>query len=232
MFRALRVPLLYQLIAVLSFVQAVYGITSIPNATWSEPSFDYCAALPDPEACLRIQTEARLPNQSPLSKGTPSVMYMHLHTKSIITNADANSTAIFYPRVDDYSELVIPDSWGKLVDDLSDATFPTISMTLLSKDKIWVLPDLQWAIRFNGIIHYVPFRTALAVLDNGNVVDFKWMPTTCTLSTCPCIDNICAVVCPNTDCNLKVYVAWTGTDSSGAMMDSVSRDIWRLQNAL
>ena len=65
------------------------------------------------------------------------------------------------------------------------------------------------------------------------LTSFQWAPTTCALETCTCYQSMS--YCASSPADVSVYLAWTGTDSSGilvlllqgATLTSFNRDIYR-----
>jgi hypothetical protein len=154
------------------------------------------------------------------------------------------SKAVFYPSVDVFTLLEIKNSWGVTV---GNNTFFHVELpgwrttdVYVSK-KTNVLVSNQWV----GQQVTAPFLTILITLSAGQVAGVEFDPdsscstdTRCTADPSLCLDNaFCGVAssqcvtstssCSNTtvgvscfDCNLKIYVAWQGTDSNGRYMSS------------
>ncbi|TPX73007.1 hypothetical protein SpCBS45565_g00339 [Spizellomyces sp. 'palustris'] len=221
---ALLVPLL----------PSIYAISAVPLADWNPPSLGYCAAIPagsGTPGCLIIQNEARANSSTSLySKANSAVMYMNLTTTDPLSGVATSSIAVFYPKVDDYSQLEIPNSWTNLTQ-YADTTPPEITMYLLYRNQIFPTATVKWATTANGKLVYVPSRTVVVNIENGALSSFQWYPTACTLTTCFCLDSICTEECPDANCPITVFVGWAGTDSNGDIMTSSSRDIWRFENA-
>ncbi|KAJ3381697.1 hypothetical protein HDU84_004896 [Entophlyctis sp. JEL0112] len=56
-------------------------------------------------------------------------------------------------------------------------------------------------------------------LDGG----LQWAQTDCALAACSCVENICAQSCNLADTQLRVRIAWTGTDANGAALSSLGK---------
>ncbi|KAI9088894.1 hypothetical protein DFS34DRAFT_598123 [Phlyctochytrium arcticum] len=219
-------------------VKPTGAMSAIPASDFDTPSRSYCASTPQslltsPNAgCGLAQNQARNNATSTLYiKGGSSVVYMRLQTTDPISQDKYNSTAVFFPTVDDYSQMVIPNSWPALTANLSESTQPSIAMKLLYRNTLYETEDRRFAVIANGQTVYVPARTVVATLENGAVKSFDWFSTACTLSTCSCLDNICTEPCSAGNCTITVYMGWAGTDSTGDILTSSARDVWRFENA-
>ncbi|KAI8816319.1 uncharacterized protein EV422DRAFT_296323 [Fimicolochytrium jonesii] len=240
-------PILLLLAPLLTLFPLTTAITSIPLSDWDVPSrLDYCASTPytgDTSAilfnnsaipCREVQYDARTPNRGAYNIGQQAVVYLNFTTTDTLTGDPYPNTAVFYPTVDDYSELVIPDSWSAIADNTTTvpASSPTVGLTLMHNGGSYVTPSRKWAIKAQSEILYVPSRTAIVTLDNGEITDFNWYQTSCTLTTCTCLDDICTDTCLGKNCTVTVYLGWAGTDATGTDLTSSQRDIWRFQNAI
>ncbi|KAJ3169919.1 hypothetical protein HDU88_000561 [Geranomyces variabilis] len=235
------VRLLSLLLLLLLLLPAADAIASSANATWDPATFDYCAANPAPHSingtaaantpCYTDQVLTRQNTSTSYATGGTAIMYMKFVTTGPLGGANYTSTAVFYPVVDDYSELQIPNSWSKLRQNTTTLHSPQISLELLYAGNIYALPYKRWAVLQDATVLYVPSRTAIITLDNGVLTSFDWFSTTCTLSTCTCLDSICTESCPGANCPITAFVGWSGTDAGGQQLTSSQRDIWRFQNA-
>ncbi|KAJ3344649.1 negative cofactor 2 transcription regulator complex subunit ncb2 [Entophlyctis luteolus] len=84
-------------------------------------------------------------------------------------------------------------------------------------------------IAFTGIdqdVVCVPARTLIVNLNYGiPYLDggLQWAQTDCALAACSCVENICAQSCNLADTQLRVRIAWTGTDANGAALSSLEK---------
>eukprot|EP00457_Paulinella_chromatophora_P013245 gb/GEZN01013524.1/.p1 GENE.gb/GEZN01013524.1/~~gb/GEZN01013524.1/.p1 ORF type:complete len:277 (-),score=29.09 gb/GEZN01013524.1/:145-975(-) len=134
--------------------------------------------------------------------------------------------------IDDYALLEVDNSYN-------EAQFPGNSSWLMSADTYFRVEIgsvvSQWRKR-NDADTLVPFFTILPTVEDGTVVSLVW-DDFCQQCESPCIMNNCAVksstcttqgVADSTrvsDCDLKTYMGWTGTDTSGNYMMSAGKRI-------
>ncbi|KAI8855177.1 hypothetical protein BC829DRAFT_1960 [Chytridium lagenaria] len=208
--------------------------------SWSDISNAYCGFS---KSCGTILQTASTTEMA-YTKGLPSVFFMQFiasNKTSQVGNTtssvgiDIIRTASFYPFVDEYSEMVVPGSFPLLTQwSLSTLNVPKIQMVLFFRGQLFKTGMVSWTRFSDGGLHYVPARTVRVTLRNGVPTEngVMWEPTSCTLATCTCIDNICGQLCTERNsCNITVRVGWQGTDANGAILTSSSLDIWRFQNA-
>jgi len=156
-------------------------------------------------------------NDSAAAAANTTEPFTIYQTTTVIVHAVDNATghqwkATFYPRIDEFSQLEIP------------GTFNT-SMTFN--------PNLLIFVEFNGQnltqkhVYtpdnnlFIPYFTAVVLLNRGNVASFQWQDGCGNCKTGDCLDNSCGIerfsgttdVCTQTDCNIKVYFAWSGRDA-------------------
>ncbi|RKP02767.1 hypothetical protein CXG81DRAFT_24555 [Caulochytrium protostelioides] len=136
------------------------------------------------------------------------------------------SVAGFFPMVNSYAKLTIPDSWPLL--DTSINMPVNVSAHLFFGGKMFNTTSRLWSASPQL---YVPSRSLQVTVVNGNVTSFDWTPTSCTLSLNEEIDGICSDTCLGYNCTINVFVGWSGTDSGGHALDSIDRDVWNLQEA-
>ncbi|ORY50753.1 hypothetical protein BCR33DRAFT_712745 [Rhizoclosmatium globosum] len=193
----------------------------------------------DPNYCGAITSTAGSCNSTiatSFAKGTTSVFYMQvIRTNKQDSSKNTIQTAAFYPLVDEYTELVVPQATGPYLFSLAqDATWQVrVQMVMLFNNQMFKSPSIAYT-GFDLSAICVPARTLVINLNlgkpflNGGIM---WAPTNCALSACSCLENICAQAC-TTDLVLTVRLAWTGTDVNGASLSSYGSDIWHFQNAL
>ncbi|KAI8621693.1 hypothetical protein BC830DRAFT_134490 [Chytriomyces sp. MP71] len=158
-------------------------------------------------------------------KSAPAVFYMQvIRADKDDPTKDMIETAAFYPRVDEYSELTIPNS-NSLMTAWTDASHSIrIQMIAIVNNQFY----RSNSIAFTGIdqtIVCVPGRLFV----NGGI---QWAQTDCALAACSCVESICAADCAINRANITVRVAWTGTDGNGAPLTSLGSDIWHFENAV
>ncbi|KAI8925564.1 hypothetical protein BC831DRAFT_460472 [Entophlyctis helioformis] len=166
-----------------------------------------------------------------LAKGEARLVFMRIVRGDMFVTANRRLyTGVYFPKVDDYTTMSVPSSWAILETDTSSTASANLSLVLYYGGRPISLPFRQWNIRNFGQNYYIAGRTALATLDEGRLVGFDWAPTACVLTSCVCLDSICADYCPSRNCNVTVRLAWTGTDRNKNVLRSYDRDVWRLQN--
>ncbi|KAJ3302988.1 hypothetical protein HDV03_004268 [Kappamyces sp. JEL0829] len=163
----------------------------------------------------------------PLSAGQSLITYLRFKRTD---NAIKTYTSLFFPAVDDYSQLAVPNSWHYLSTFASGATFTNVSLILYYGGRYFDLPYAGSSVNIAGVTYYVKSRTVLITLKNGILTDYKWAPTACTLTTCNCLDGMCTETCPAQNCNITLRVAFAGTDANGLQLTSYNRDIYRFEN--
>lgn len=163
------------------------------------------------EVSVRLKlyyTETKLQNQTNLDNSTTPVL----------VKQTSNLTAGFYPFVDQYTKLVIPNSYTNI------STLPDvrIGFELLHNKKVYELPSRQWFS--TSLSRFVEYRTVIITMVNGFITRLEWGSTSCYLSNCDCLDNICPIACGlnTTNCNVMVHLGWAGSDAKGQTLVSSS----------
>ncbi|KAJ3021427.1 hypothetical protein HKX48_008521 [Thoreauomyces humboldtii] len=166
--------LLPPLLCILALLPDTYSTATVPTADWNDPTLDYCAANilvvnSTSPPCKTQQTLARLPETNSYTIGDTSIVYMKFLTYDVIDRTlNYTSTGVFYPLVDDYSELTIPNSFSTLTTNTTDTTHgPLIGMELLYANTTQATDYLKWAVKEDGEYLSVTSRTAVVTLDNG-----------------------------------------------------------------
>lgn len=161
----------------------------------------------------------------------PPYIYKRFDTVNIKIHAYDNLTqqswiTDHWPRVDEFSVLTVTGTTSPSGISLNPNV--TITIELVGYDNITYTPKHVYSTRdtedtSDDIV--VPFFTAILLLDNGNVTDFQWddgCKGYCNPNT-QCVDDVCANkrysrhgdICSsqvNVDCNIKIYLAWSGRD--------------------
>ncbi|KAJ3222597.1 hypothetical protein HK099_002109 [Clydaea vesicula] len=189
------------------------------------------------EACSPIKQDSRDPSRV-YRKHANSVVYMNFrYYNGTAPGTLSTLTASFYPTVDSYSLLNIPNSARTLIGGLGDVSFKSNSIYIdfLTNSGVMRSSIATFAEK-SGRIYYVPARTVVITLDNGSPVSIEWAPSNCIADTCKCMDPgtkyaICGelgvgeegTLCDGTNCNIQVYLAWAGTDANGRVLASASK---------
>ncbi|KAL7750137.1 hypothetical protein RI367_004309 [Sorochytrium milnesiophthora] len=203
-----------------------------PAAADNTLATNYCAAIGQCDTVLGTSA-------NPLRTTYATGDSMSMLVKLLYTNTTVNTTgsyttysnysAMFFPKVDDYTKLTIPNSWNYLI---SPATL-VVAVDLIYAGSRYTLGGKKW---YNPAVNgYAPFRTVVITMTNGVPTGMAWEDTTCFYSNCGCIDNICPIACtdPSTaTCNIEVHVEWAGTDVNGKYLTSSMYSIYKLQNVI
>lgn len=194
------------------------------------PNQLYCPQA-EKNACLTVIRANRNPKQ--YERGQPTLAYVRfLYSNSTTydngteTKSWLSETAMFYPNVDEYTSLQVPNTYQRLV------TYAEILVTVdfvFGGNLYQSLTPLGWAKNQK----VVPFRTVIITMTNGTPTSIAWEQTKCYYSDCDCVDNMCPEKCTDTaGCDLKVYVGWAGTDVAGNILNSASYSIYKFQNVI
>lgn len=125
-------------------------------------------------------------------------------------------TAAFQVVVDDYSELVIPNSISNLVP-INPASVTTayrnLSMlyyrtdaTSGTKTVICALTPRRMWIKDGGHDYAVQYREVLISVTAGKITGCDWAPSTCIAVGPYNLDSICAPSCDNGSCGYNITV--------------------------
>ncbi|TPX30535.1 hypothetical protein SmJEL517_g05911 [Synchytrium microbalum] len=182
-----------------------------------------------------------------LAKGSTAVGYMRLTYpyspttyETILGTNLTTMSATFYPRVDELSSLYINSSWLTMTNLSNSGIVAKVSFdvlwngTLFSTSGKLLFQSTAVTGSSAAALAYVRNRTAIVSLTGGAVSGIDWEATSCTASSCACVDGICGETCSisNTNnCNIQIYLGWAGTDISGNVLTSASRSVWRFMNA-
>jgi len=142
---------------------------------------------------------------------------VYVHAKDNVTLQEWTST--FYPRVDEFSQLTVIGTF------LQNFTFnPNLTIWVEVKGFVPqagpLVPKRVFSPDLNDLV--IPYFTVIAVLDKGNVTDYGWDDGCGYCTTDECLDNQCGThrpagttnSCTLTDCDLRVYMAWSGRDKN------------------
>ena len=175
--------------------------------------------------------------EAPGLAGSTSPPYAKYDTVNVTIWARDNRTqqqwaANFYPRVDEFSllELAGTSQW--------DYTFNpnlTIWLEIPQYSNLTSLKDspklVYTVLEESGDQVYIPYFTALVLLNKGVVTDFQWDGGCKSCATDLCITDQCGTkriknnedICKDqANCNIKVYLAWMGRDKDDSKCRSVN----------
>jgi len=146
----------------------------------------------------------------------------------------------FQPIADDYSRFHVPKSFQQLIGSTGET-----ELTKIFPGKITVHSQSQKALSFqklyyNGFDKVFPFFTAIIAVDKGNVTGITWDDACVFCAEDECEDNTYGFngeiateveaqqpvgscysnvdeckTSEKAECDLMLYVVWTGTDSKG-----------------
>jgi len=143
-----------------------------------------------------------------------------VHARDNVTGHEWKAT--FWPRIDEFSQLELSGSFNN-------------SMIFNPNLTVWV----EYQNRTTSPKHVyqnenelvIPYFTAIVLIDQGWVTDLTWQDG-CggSCSNKYCLDNQCGNfrmdggtdICTKTDCNIKVYFAWSGRDASDTACKSIA----------
>ncbi|KAJ3103935.1 hypothetical protein HDU97_009747 [Phlyctochytrium planicorne] len=164
------------------FVLALASLVASQGSDHDPPSFSdaissYCGASKSCGSILQSGMGADLA----FTKGLPAVFFMQFiasnkttqvgNTTSIV-GMDILKTASFYPFVDEYSELVVPNSFSLLTQwSLSTINVPRLQMILFFRGQLFKTGLVTWTKFSDGGLYYVPARTVKITLKNGELKD-------------------------------------------------------------
>merc|ERR1711916_282734 len=137
-----------------------------------------------------------------------------------VTNTASNMAqrAPFFPQVDEFSVLEIPDSGSLFYRNES------ITVSVVMGNNAHATPPRAYTDGSS----FVGYYSALIHMRNGRVLRIEWDEG---CSGCPdgCVANNCALPyasygspCLDPECAIKVYVVWLGTDKDDQVLTSPS----------
>lgn len=194
---------------------------------------NYCSETTGVSQCDYFLNLAKSTEKQSYASGERvTVMVKLYYTNYTAGNATTNATAtevvqsaMFFPRVDEYSKLIIPDSYNKL-EQFDDVT---IGFEFIYNASRWILPRRKW---FQGG-KYIQYRTVVLSLFQGAPMKIEWETTKCYYEACGCLDNLCPVTCDNrANCNVEIHLGWAGTDSNKRGLESSLKSIYKLKNVI
>ncbi|KAI9217690.1 hypothetical protein BC828DRAFT_417907 [Blastocladiella britannica] len=205
-----------------------FGPTPISAATALPVT--YCGTTT--QGCAAALGLALATNRSAYSVGDPVMFMLRSYTNAtsgVNVVTAYNKSAVFFPRVDDYTNFTIPGSYGEIQTGTQGAS---VSLALIQGGRMFELPMKRWWSAQKSA--YISWRSVVVTMINGIITEMEWEPTKCYFADCDCLDDLCPVACAGTStaCNIQVHVMWGGTDVNGKPLSSNLRSIWKLQNVI
>lgn len=159
------------------------------------------------------------------------------------------NSVVFNVKVDEFSELYLDKSFSNSDDSGDDGGLligivDPVQKGPLSGENMEGYENMEIQIEVGGVASppvprrggknhqlLVPFWTAIVRLENGKVFDIEWDSGCFSCDPDQCVEtkygDFCAEdmvkhnrFCFDDDCNLRIYLAWIGTDADGHYMTS------------
>jgi len=189
---------------------------------------EYCS---ETNTCQDLVSAVQTNTQTPLQ-----VYYQDVYIRvKIYVNGTASNYSHFFPSVDTYSLLNVNGSYDYYQNDTSTVVSASMEVNGFSNDQ--QLPPSIYLPSDNTNV--VGFLVVVVTIANGNVTQLQW-DSGCDL--CPdatqCVDGFCTtprsscIAQPNQvppNCDLKIYLAWVGTDIYGSSCTSAGSLTSRLR---
>jgi len=152
----------------------------------------------------------------------------------VISNATFSFKTLFYAKVDEFTLFEVDNSWSKP----NDFWGETVDNLAGFKIHVEVNGERSDLVKVQANGNHVPYWTITVQLENGALnaaTPFVWDNDGgdgCYggCDEAECLDGFCAVdvaTCGadegSSDCDLKVYVGWYGTDANGNYLTSASK---------
>lgn len=148
---------------------------------------------------------------------------VYLHVRDNVTGHEWKAT--YWPRIDEFSLLEVVGSYNN-------------SMSFNPNVTVWVEYQNRTTtpkrVYQNENQLFIPYFTAVVLLDKGWVTDLQWQDGCSGSAGCNpkyCLDDTCGTyriqsgddVCDGkVDCNIKVYFAFSGRDASDSACKSIA----------
>jgi hypothetical protein len=149
----------------------------------------------------------------------------------VVVDTQVNATkTVYYPYVDEFSLLEISRSFNSTVT-MFNATAQTVAnntviflqiANVVSPTRMYTYYDPRAKTTY-----VVPFLTAIVQVSSGTITGITWDSGCYSCSGAACVQGICAVPineCGDSDattnCDVKVYLSWTGTDRNSRYLTS------------
>lgn len=152
-------------------------------------------------------------------------------TNPVCISLNTVKKTAFFVRVDDFSLLHLQRSWNQSFLNLSGSSPP---LQIQIGNIVSPKKHFAWFSRELATRYVIPFATAIVELDNGRIQRIYWDEGcfTCQQDREACYEEICGVPysdCQSgsVDCDIKIYLAWSGTDSNGRYLLSSGKVLSR-----
>jgi len=160
-----------------------------------------------------------------VGSGTPTVnLLIHPSTTTNVNSSSFIERAVFFPKVDSFSQIGIPGTGQNFSGVDNVYIFLNMSGGIVSEHRYYKKNTTRG--------YYVGSFTAVVTLTHGLPTSIDWQDDNC--NECledECVDGKdCAIsyaeaqnCVDSTLCNVSVYLAWTGTDQKGNGLTSKSK---------
>jgi hypothetical protein len=173
-----------------------------------------------------LQSEIDLQQKTLYTKNDYSLVYVWISSNAINASLPLLK-GIFFPKVDEFSRLEIRDSFLNF----ANSTVGTQIWLQLASSNV-----TSTIKRYNSGNYIVGSFSAVIQLIEGIPQAFIWDDGCDECNTTgadpnQCLDRFCAVTmdecmnctgCTSQTCNIKIFLAWLGTDLNGNVMTSAS----------
>eukprot|EP01084_Bolivina_argentea_P047881 88272_1 len=194
--------------------------------------------------CQDADTPGCWSGNAPLEKGQLTKVCLFVNNL-LVSEGSSVSSIVIAPKIDDYSLIFVNDSWR--ADDNTDLLLNTFGSPIAFHLETEGYVTDQKVFRNTQESRTWPIYTAVIAVDKGWVTDVYW-DKVCQL--CPrdnCVPNSYKITNETTDlfgvetcfwsysdclqsgqtasnqCQLRVYIAWTGTDVHGIELQSYNK---------
>jgi len=153
----------------------------------------------------------------------------------IISNKTHSYRTVFYPAADTFTLLEVDNSWTQPSDWWGELLGNNLAQFMVAIEVDGVRSSYT-TVQANSV--QIPYWTITIQLDNGVLnptTPFVWdndggsgcfggcQPSDCLDGFCGSPIVNCGSASTDTDCDLKIYVGWYGTDSTGTYLTSASK---------
>jgi hypothetical protein len=181
----------------------------VTNRTYNETHGNTTSPSPQPQNSTKRFVE-QTPMPAPQAPAIPPV------SPPIYAPTDLWLKSIFIPSVDTLSILRIANlTWSNIttVYDSWRSYYPDLRVYLQFNNGTNVVKSSRK--RFWSVSTVIGSWSAMVRLYKGKVVAIEWDDGCEECDANHCLDNVCALdqtSCKGTNCDMKIYLAWIGTD--------------------
>jgi hypothetical protein len=118
-------------------------------------------------ASTKLYPKASDRGTSVLQIGQSILLYLRVLKGDKSSKTENVYTSAFFPSVDHYSSLTVPNTWKLLETFASTDKYANVSMVMYHNAKLFETSWKPWVINDFGNTYHVPFRTLMIVLDQG-----------------------------------------------------------------